>query len=121
MSQTLEIGQRQTTILMNHPMGAVEWDYTSDSSSGIKSGQCNVGERDAIKLLVCVQEILISVHTTYPLGWRPSFPRQYTQGGVGIGFPHLKLMSVFNLHTDIGFIEKVRVLTLRMMGFMGAI
>ena len=88
---------------------------------GSNQGNAMLGKRDAIKLLVCVQEILISVHTTYPLGWRPSFPRQYTQGGVGIGFPHLKLMSVFNLHTDSGFIEKVRVLTLRMMGFMGAI
>ena len=41
MSQTLDIGQRQTTILMNPPLGAVEHcavqDYTSDS--GIKSGE----------------------------------------------------------------------------------
>ena len=40
-SQTLDIGQRQTTILMNPPLGAVEHcvvqDYTSDS--GIKSGE----------------------------------------------------------------------------------
>ena len=46
MSQTLDIGQRQTTILMNPPLGAVEHcavqDYTSDS--GIKSGECN-GEK----------------------------------------------------------------------------
>ena len=103
--------QRQTTILMNHPLGAVEYCVGQDYTVTVPSNQ-GMEKRDAIKLLVCVQEVLICTHIPKGGGLGPFIPTPiYPRGDLCTerGDNHFgSLIScLFSTYPVIGVIEKV--------------
>ena len=121
-SDESNLRQRQTTILMNHPLGAVEHCVVQDYTVTVPSNQGN-GEKGRQIAGLCTRNIDLY---TYPQGWRgagtfyshaniPKGSFAPRGGRQSLWFPHL--MSVFNLPSDWGYWESN--MTLKMMGFIG--